>query len=405
MNLWRDYKIADIRAIVMVEDNPRYYSIILPLIYRTALKHARNLINKSLSDTDKLLLFRARPKIILVSTYEEAVNHYEKYRHNILGFISDVRFPKNGELDLHAGVKLIEYIREKDSDMPVVLQSNNPAHYKDAKKVKASFIYKESATLLQDLEDFIVTNFGFGDFIFRNPRGKEISRSSDLPEFRKSLAQIPEKSLKYHASKNHFSNWLAVRGEFSIASNIRPLKVHDFNKLDDLRKLIIEEIDMAIKPTRGRIVQYSSSVRDETINFVRLGTGSLGGKARGLAFANNMLTDTKVNEIFPDTDIRVPKVAVIGTDEFDRFMDENKLWKIAFSKKYSDKTIIKAFTKAPLSKDLMSTLSRYLSKVNIPLLFVPPAYWKIPSISLWQGCMGPICSPTQINPKRPGWNN
>ena len=368
MNLRRDYKIADIRAIVIVEDNPRYYSIILPLIYRTALKHARNLINKSLSDIDKLLLFRARPKIILVSTYEAAVNYYKKYRHNILGFISDVRFPKNGELDLHAGVKLVKYIREKDSDMPVVLQSNNLDHRKDAKKIKASFIHKESVTLLQDLEDFIVNNFGFGDFIFRNPRGKEISRSNDLPGFRNSLNKIPDKSLEYHASKNHFSNWLAVRGEFSIASSIRPLKVHDFSNLKDLRQLIIEQIDMGIQAHHeGRIVQYSSAAKDKTLKFVRLGTGSLGGKARGLAFANNMLTVAKVNKVFPNIQIRVPKVAVIGTDEFDRFMEENKLWKIAFSKKHSDKTIIKAFTKASLSKDLMSTLSRYLADIKYPI--------------------------------------
>jgi len=368
MNLHRDYTIANIRAIIMVEDNPRYYSIILPLIYRAALKHTRNLINKSLSDTDKLFLFRARPKIILASTYEEAVQYYDEYRHNILGFISDVRFPKNDELDIHAGVKLIEYIREKDSDMPVVLQSTNPEHYADAKKVKASFIHKESATLLQDLDDFIVNNFGFGDFIFRDSRGKEISRAYDLQSIRKSLTKIPDKSLEFHASKNHFSNWLAVRGEFSIASNIRPLKIHDFNSLNDLRKLIIEQIDMGIQAHHeGRIVQYSATTRDETINFVRLATGSLGGKARGLAFANNMLSEAKINEAYQNINLRVPKVAVIGTDEFDLFMEENKLWKVAFSKKKSDKAITKAFIKASLSKELMSTLSRYLSDVKYPL--------------------------------------
>ena len=368
MNLHRDYKIADIRAIIVVEDNPRYYSIILPLIYQTALKHARVLINKSLSDIDRLLLFRARPKIILASSYEEATHYYHKYRHNILGFISDVRFPKNGKLNSHAGVKLVKYIREKDSDMPIVLQSTKPGYSKDAKKVNASFIYKKSPTLLQDLEDFIVNNFGFGDFIFRNLRGKEISRATDLPDFRKSLEKISVKSLKYHASKNHFSNWLAVRGEFSIASNIRPLKLHDFNNIEDLRKLIIEQVDMGIQAHHeGRIVQYSHTAKDEKLDFVRLATGSLGGKARGLAFANNMLSEKKINERYPNIDLRIPKVAVIGTDEFDRFMDENKLWKIAFSMKKSDKAIIKAFTNASLSKELISTLTRYLNDVKYPL--------------------------------------
>ena len=368
MNLHRDYKIADIRAIVLVEDNPRFYSIILPLIYRTALKHARDLINKSLSDTDKVLLFRARPKIILASSYEEAVQYYDKYRHNILGFISDVRFPKGGKLDLHAGVKLIEYIRQKDLNMPVVLQSTNPEHFEDAKKVKASFIHKESATLLQDMDDFIINNFGFGDFIFRSPRGKEITRANDLVEFRKSLVKIPDKTLEYHASKNHFSNWLAVRGEFSIASRIRPLKSHNFNTLDDLRNLLIEYIDSGINAhNEGKIVQYSSTSKDKSINFVRLANGSLGGKARGLAFAKSMLSDGKINEQFSNIHSKVPKVAVIGTDEFDRFMDENKLWKTAFSNKRPDKSISKAFLRASLSKELMSTLSRYLSEVKYPI--------------------------------------
>jgi len=368
MNLQRDYKIADIRAIIVVEDNPRYYSIILPLIYRTALKHARNLIDKSLSDIDKLLLFRARPKIILASSFEQATDYYHKYRHNILGFISDVRFPKNGKLNSHAGVELVEYIRQKDSDMPIVLQSTKPVYSKDAKKVKAAFIHKKSPTLLQDLEDFIVNNFGFGDFIFRNPRGKEISRATDLSSFRKSLEKISVKSLKYHASKNHFSNWLAVRCEFSIASNLRPIKVHDFNNIEDLRKLIIEQVDIGIQAHHeGRIVQYSHTAKHEKLDFVRLATGSLGGKARGLAFANNMLSDAKINERYSNINLRIPKVAVIGTDEFDRFMDENKLWKVAFSKKKSDKAIIKAFMNASLSKELISTLTRYLNDIKYPL--------------------------------------
>ena len=368
MNLRRDYNIADIRAIIIVEDNPRYYSIILPLIYRTALMHARNLIDKSLSDTDKLLLFRARPKIILVSTYEEAQEYYDEFRHNILGFISDVRFPKNGELNDNAGVKLAEYIREKDSDMPIILQSTNSYHKADAKAINASFIHKKSPTLLQDLEYFIANNFGFGDFIFRNKQSKEIARASNLKTLKHSLSKIPDKTLEFHASKNHFSNWLAVRGEFSIASNIRPLKINDFKDLGDLRKLIIEEVDIGLQAHHeGRIVQYSPTIKDESLNFVRLTTGSLGGKARGLAFAINLLSDSKIGQKYKDIKLRIPRIAVIGTDEFDRFMDNNKLWKIAFSGKKSDKAIIKTFLKGTLSKELIGTLTKYLSEVKYPI--------------------------------------
>ena len=368
MNFKRDYNIADIRAIIIVEDNPRYYSIILPLIYRTALLHARNLINKSLSDTDRLLLFRARPKIILVSTYEEAIKNYDEYRHNILGFISDVRFPKNNELDDHAGIKLAKYIRKKDSDMPIMLQSTNPHHNEDAKAINASFIHKKSSSLLQELEDFIVNNFGFGDFIFRNNRGKEISRASDLKSLKKSLNKIPDKTLEFHASKNHFSNWLAVRGEFSASSILRPLKVHTFSNLDDLRNLIIEQIDIVLQANNeGRIVQYSSSAKDAGLNFVRLSTGSLGGKARGLAFAINLLSESKINQKYDNIKLRVPKVAVIGTDDFDLFMEDNKLWKTAFSKDKTDTSIIKAFLRGNLSKELTRTLSKYLTEVKYPV--------------------------------------
>ena len=368
MNLKRDYEIADIRSIIMVEDNPRYYSIILPLLYRTALKHARNLISKSLSDTDRLLLFRARPKIILTSTYEEAIEFYNTYRNNILGMVSDVRFPIKGEINQSAGLKLTEYIRNKDSDMPIVLQSTNPKYHEEADKVNASFIHKESATLLQDLEDFIVNNFGFGDFIFRDHKGKEISRANDLKKFQQSLKRIPSKSLEYHASKNHFSNWLAVRGEFNIASNLRPVKIRDFNSLEDLRKVIINEIETGLNAqSEGRVVQYSADVKDEKINFVRLSTGSLGGKARGLAFANNLLKDSSLNDKFKDIRIRVPKVGVIGTDEFDHFMNENNLWKIAFADNKSDRSIINAFLKGSLSKNIEATLSKYLSNIKNPI--------------------------------------
>jgi hypothetical protein len=368
MNLKRDYNIADIRSIIMVEDDPRYYSIILPLLYRTALKHARDLISKSFSDTDRLLLFRARPKIILTSTYEEAIEIYNQYRNNILGFISDVRFPKKGVMDSDAGLKLIKYIRNKDSDMPVLLQSTNSEHKKHAKKVNASFIDKNSTTLMQDLESFIINNFGFGDFIFRDRKRNEISRANNLKQFQKILKTIPSKTLRYHASKNHFSNWLAVRGEFNIASNLRPIKISDFNNIEDLRKVILDHLESGVN-TRSRrsLVQYNAESKGEDIDFVRLSTGSLGGKARGLAFAINLINESGLNKKFDKINLRVPKVAVIGTDEFDYFMNENNLWKIAFAKNKSDKSIINSFLKGSLSKELTKTLSKYLSNIRFPL--------------------------------------
>jgi len=368
MNMERDYKIAGIRSIVMVEDNPRYYSIVLPLIYRTALSHARSLISRSLSDTDRLLLFRARPKILLASNYEEAIDIYEKYRHNILGFISDIQFPKNKKLNQNAGLNLARYIRENDSDMPIVLQSTNSEHKEAAINANTTFIHKKSSSLIQELKNFIVNNFGFGDFVFRYKTGKEIARATNMSEFQKQLKDLPQKSLQYHASKNHFSNWIAVRGEFELASYLRKIKSSDYNNLEDLRNVLLDKINLQMDEKKdGKIVQFEAKTTNKELSFVSMSTGSLGGKARGLAFASNLLKNSDLESKYPDTIVRVPKIAVIGTDEFDSFMKANDLWKIAFNDKKSDKSITRSFLKGTLSKSLKSTLSNYLNNVKYPI--------------------------------------
>ncbi len=368
MNIARDHRIAGIRSIVMVEDDPRYYSIVLPLIYRTALSHARSLISRSLSDTDRLLLFRARPKILLASSYEEAVNIYKKYRHNILGFVSDIQFPKKNKLNQKAGLKLAKYIRENDSDMPIVLQSTNSVYQEEAVKLNTTFIHKKSSSLIQDLKTFIVNNFGFGDFVFRYKSGKEITRATNMIEFQKELKVLPKKSLRYHASKNHFSNWIAVRGEFELASKLRKIKIFNYNNLEDLRKVLLYNINLQINQDKnGKIIQFKPKTTNKKLSFVRMSTGSLGGKARGLAFASNLLKSAKLELKYPEIKIRVPKIAVIGTDEFDEFMSTNNLWKIAFDSKKSDKSITRAFLNASLSRNLRSTLTNYLNTIRFPL--------------------------------------
>jgi len=366
-NLKRDFRIADIRMILIVEDNPRYYSVILPLVYRISLKHSRDLISKGISDTERLLTFRARPKIILTSTYEEALKYYKKYRHNILGIISDVRFPRENKLDAHAGVDLTKYVKNLDPDMPIMLQSTNFLQKSVAKDLHADFLHKRSSTLLGDLENFIVENLGFGDFIFRDAKGKLVYRAVDLNSFRKSLKKIPLEILEYHATQNHFSNWLAARGEFSIASKMRPVKVNQFNNLEHLRKVLIELVDTGIEDRQvGKIVQYSSDSLITGSNFIRVSTGSLGGKARGLAFANIILAQSGLNKKYPQINIRIPRITVIGTDEFDLFMNENKLWEFALSEK-NNAAINKKFLNADLSKKLKRTLSKLLTKVKYPL--------------------------------------
>ena len=367
MNLERDYRIADIRSIIMVEDNPRQYSITLPFLYQTMLKYVRNLIDNRLSNIDKFFLFRARPKIILVSNYENAIKMFEKYKNNIIGIVSDVRFPKNGSIDDRAGIKLIKHVRERSKHIPIVLHSTDKNHIDNALRYNAAFLHKGSSTLLQDLETFMIDNFGFGDFTFRDKRKKIISKASTVKELRDQLKTIPDSSLKFHSSKNHFSNWLAIRGELRIASNLRPLKIQNF-KLDILRNLLIDHLDIALLNRKDKqIVEYDSDKNEELQNFIRLGTGSLGGKARGLAFANNFLLHADINEEKKDIAVRIPKVAVIGTDEFDQFMNTNDLKQIVFSKKRSDKDIISAFLKGKISDKLKKNLSKYLNKMRSPI--------------------------------------
>ena len=366
-NVKRDYKIADIRCIIVVEDNPRYYSILLPLLYKIALKHARNLINSSLSDADRILMFRARPKILLTSTYEEAIDYYKKYRNNILGIVSDVRFPMSGKLDPDAGVKLTRFIKELDPDMPIILQSTNQDQEKEAQKADAQFLHKHSGNLLQEIEKFIVNNFGFGDFVFRTSKQKEISRATDLISLKKAIKLVPGKSLEFHASRNHFSNWIAVRGEFKIASKLRSMKIHHFDKTEDLRNILIEFIDKAIlEQHKGRIAAYSKSSREKKMNFTRISTGSLGGKARGLAFANSMLMESGIPEKYPNILIRIPNISVIGTDEFDQFMGDNNLWQKVVTDK-SNSSINRLFLKASLPTELEKLLKNFLNDVKYPL--------------------------------------
>ncbi len=366
-NIKRDFKIADIRNIIIVEDNPRHYSVILPLVYKIALKHARELMSQSLADVEKLLAFRARPKIILASSYEEALEYYSLYKNNTLGIISDVRFPYKGKLDPNAGLKLTSHVRSKDPALPIILLSTNKIHKHDADNVHALFIHKESTTLLQALENGILNNFGFGDFIFRNTKGKEIQRATDLFSLKKAVQKIPLKSLVFHASSNHFSNWLAVRGAFESSSKLRPITVQDFSKLEELRQVIIEALDFSIQLRRsGKIVPYSERSKDTVSNFFRISTGSLGGKARGLAFANQLLESSGIREDFPDVNIRVPKIAVIGVDEFERFMVDNHLWDKAMADK-SNSAINRMFLKADISKELKHTLKTFLSNMKFPL--------------------------------------
>ena len=367
-NVRRDIRKGNVRTILLIEDSPRHYSVMLPLIYKEILFHTQNLMSKSLDNTQRLLYMRARPKLLLVQSYEEAEKLYKRYRFNTLGIISDVEFVREMKRDLNAGVDFVSWVRKLDPSMPIMLQSTEASHKTQAKEVRAHFLHKESTTLLQNLRAFIVDNFGFGDFVFRLPKTSEIvAKAPNLPSLIKILETVPESSLVYHASSNHFSNWLAMHGHFNFASVIRPMQVSDFENLKSLRKFLVDSLSQTLsKQQKGRIVEFYEDTFSSNVNFARISKGSLGGKARGLAFANIMLEKSNISEKFPNIDIRIPRVVVIGTEEFDKFMETNDLWNKALSI-VDDQQIVDLFLESRLTRKLVQSLKKYLSKVDHPL--------------------------------------
>ncbi len=366
-NVKRDIQRGDVRAIIIVEDNPLYYSIILPLVYAEILYHTRALMDRSLNDTHRLLRLRARPKILLATEYEEAQNYVEMCGENLLGIISDVRFPRKGQKDPNAGYRLIQWVREKEPLMPILFQSSNLNLKATADELRTAFLYKHSKTLIHDLRTFIKENFGFGDFVFRAPDGKEVARATTFHEMEKLLLTVTDESIVYHATRNHFSNWLAARGEFSIASQVRIVQISDFPDAQTLREYLVSCIEM----TRhvhysGRVYQYKEGPIDPSSNFIRVRGGSLGGKARGLAFATNLIEQKDLQKSFPNVTIRIPRIAVVATDEFDDFMNKNDLWQFVFDVSDFD-AIKRKFLSAQLSKEVIRFLKTYLGQLEAPL--------------------------------------
>jgi CheY-like chemotaxis protein len=366
-NAYRDIIQGDVRTIIFIEDSPHYYSIILPLIYKEIMYHTRVLVDKSLNVTQRLLHLRGRAKILVADNYETAVEYFENYRTHVLGIISDIRFPKDGKLDKQAGIKFTKYVRSVEPYIPVILQSSLQKHANQVRAINAHFLNKQSRTLLHDIRDYLIHNFGFGDFVFRTPRKKEIARATDLQTLRDSLEKIPMQSLLYHSHGNHFSNWLAARGEFDLAAAIRPVYVEDFNKPEELRQFIIKAIDQVIDQKRlQQIEDFSIHNFKNPTNFTRISGGSLGGKARGLAFMNTILDSSEIKDKYDNVTIRIPRIVVIGTDEFDQFMDQNDLWKKAMSDQTNEE-ILKLFLNGILPDDLTLAIDQFISNVDYPL--------------------------------------
>ena len=366
-NVKRDTRKGDVRSIIYIEDTPRYYSSILPLIYKETLFHTKQLIDKSLNNTQRLLHMRGRPKVLLAQNYEKAERYFKNYKNNILGIISDIRFPKDGKLHSNAGIIFAKYVHSIESSLPILLISNDMSALDLARKVTPNILNKNSSTLFSDLRDFMVDNFGFGDFVFKLPNGKRIGQVGTIEELLDFMVEIPEESMDFHSANNHFSNWIAARGEFELATQFRKLKRSDFKTMDERITHHVDLIRKFQKTKRiGPIAEFRPKTKKSRANFLRIGSGSLGGKARGLAFANSYWQDDKITEEYTDITFRVPRVAVICTDEFDEFMEVNKLWENALSLD-DNKDIENIFLKGSLSKKLVRTLRDFLKEADYPL--------------------------------------
>ncbi len=328
LNVDADIQMGDIRVIIVVEDSIRFYSLYLPVLYSEIMMQTQRLISEGANDYLSLLQMRSRPKILLAHTYEEAWEDYSKYQDHLLGLISDIRFPHREVLQGDAGFELVEKIRRKSPTLPIMLQSSNEGNRQEAEKLRGFFVDKNSRSLLQDLRTFLMDYMGFGSFTFRLPDDTIIGKADTLFELRQELERIPLESFVYHAQNDHFSGWLAARGEFAVARQLKPRKVSEFENKEDLRQLILTSVDEILHERMGIIVDFDRENFRPHSRFIRLRPGSLGGKGRGLAFL--LFLRSSFNEgfrgEFPEVDIQIPKTVVIGTDEFDQFMRENGLY-------------------------------------------------------------------------------
>jgi DNA-binding NarL/FixJ family response regulator len=368
MNVTYDTRRARVRVIILVEDSPIYYSSLLPLLYKEIVTQTQAVMEESVNDEHRILRMRARPKILLAENYEEALELYRRYQPYLLSVFSDVRFPKNGQMDNQAGVSLLTMIRRQDPDLPLLNLSSEELNRRQAEKIPAMFLNKNSPTLHSEIRAFFMEYLGFGDFVFRLPDGREIGRAANLRQMETLLPNIPDESVYYHGRRNHFSSWLMARSEVMLASKLKPVKVSDFANAGELKKYLADCIyERRIKRQKGVITELFTGSFDPDADFIKVGKGSLGGKARGLAFFSTQLRDNPgLQKKYQNIDIQVPKSLVLSTEGFDSFIKENNLKALATSER-SDDEIAALFLKAQFPEYLKKDLELFLQYNQYPL--------------------------------------
>ena len=369
LNVDQDIESVGVQVILFVENSIQFYSAILPYLYKHVFVQSRSFMTEALNEHEQMLRMRGRPKILLARNYEEAKDLYDKYKRNILGVVSDVRFEREGEIDATAGLKLASYMRSQDRFLPIILESSEEVNREASKQLAAVFINKNSKTMHLELKEAVTTTFGFGEFHFVDPDTKwVVAVIKNLKDLQNKIFDIPSESMFYHLSRNHLSRWLYSRAMFPLAEFLRDLSVERIEDVDAARKIIFDAIVAYRKiKNQGVVAVFMSDRYDSYSNFARIGEGSMGGKGRGLAFLDLVSKRNQEFFDFETTQIVIPKTVVLCVDKFDEFMEQNQLYGIAMSDNASDDEILQHFLRAKLPRSVIADLYAYLKAVDSPI--------------------------------------
>jgi len=368
LNVGHDTASAGIRVILLVEDSPVYLSSLLPLLYKEVVTQTQALLEEGLNEEHRLLTMRARPKILVAENFEEAVHLFKAYEPYILGVISDVRYPREGRLDDDAGVEFLKRIKRERFDIPLLLISSDPSNAGRAGAIPARFAHKLSPTLHEEVHGFFMEELGFGDFVFRRPNGEEIARAANLRTLEKLMAEVPEDAFVQHCHRNDFSRWLFARTEITLANKLRPIRNSDFHTAESHRQYLISLIgSRRSRRQKGVVANFEAGAFDLDTEFSKIGKGSLGGKARGLAFMGNLLQRIgDIHRKFESVRLFIPQTLVVTTDAFDAFVGENELKRFA-TQEAADEDVAEAFRRATFPQHVADDLRAYLARITYPL--------------------------------------
>jgi len=366
-NVANDSHAVGVQVILLVEDSARQYSSFLPAMYTELFQHSQRVVLEGLNLSQKILRMRARPKILLCTTFEEAETAFHEYAEEVLGIVSDVEFPRRGVKSPTAGAEFARLVRSSYPDIPILLHSSQPENEALARQLGASFLLKGSPLLLEELGRVMLEDFGFGDFVFRLPDGSEIDRAGDVKALEEKLRSVPAESVRFHAARNHFSRWLKARTAFGLAHALRPRRPDEYPSIEAVRDYLMAAI-AAHREEQGKrlVADFDRATFDLSSDFYRIGGGSLGGKARGLAFVRRLISERGLRRRWPGVEVAVPMAAVLGTDVFDRFLAENDLRRFAIECD-DDSELAERFQAAPFPHSAELDLAAFLGRVRHPL--------------------------------------